>query len=150
MKLIAHRGNWKGRVEELENSLFLLDNAICKGFDVEVDVWKLDDDLFFGHNGPEIPVSAGIIQLLSPYAWFHAKNYQALEFLLGEGHHVFTHDQDEYTITSKGIVWAYSGKFVGPKGIAGMPESTPGFIVPENAYGVCSDDLRPFITTALL
>ena len=82
MKLIAHRGNWKGRVEELENSLFLLDNAICKGFDVEVDVWKLDDDLFFGHNGPEIPVSAGIIQLLSPYAGFMRRTIKLWSFSL--------------------------------------------------------------------
>ncbi len=144
MKLIAHRGNWKGRNPELENSLFLIDDAITAGFDVEVDVWKLDDRLFLGHDGPEIPVDAGIIQLLSPFAWYHAKNYSALEYLIGEGHHVFTHDRDDYTITSKGFVWAYPGKPLGPLGVACMPELAPGFVVPKNAYGVCSDNLLPY------
>lgn len=145
MKLIAHRGNWKGRIQELENSLFLLDSAICAGFDVEVDVWKVDNGLFLGHDGPEISVSAGIIQLLAPYAWFHAKNYCALEFLLKEGHHVFTHDGDDYTITSKGFVWAYPGKPIGPLGVACMPEAASGFVVPAEAYGVCSDNLLPYV-----
>ncbi len=144
MKLIAHRGNWKGRNSDLENSLVLLDSAVAYGFDVEVDVWKLDDGLFFGHDRPEIPVSAGIIQRLSPHAWFHAKNYLALEYMLGEGHHVFFHDKDAYTVTSKGFVWAYPGRPLGHQGVACMPEYAPGFKVPENAYGVCSDNLLSY------
>ena len=144
MKLIAHRGNWNGKIPELENSLFLLHEAIDQGFDVEVDVWRVDRHLYLGHNGPAISIGAGIIQLLSPYAWFHAKDYGALEYLLEEGHHVFAHDHDDYTITSKGFVWAYPGKTIGSRGVACMPECAPGFVVPAGAYGVCSDNLLPY------
>lgn len=140
IKLIAHRGNFEGRNKEKENSEEHINTAIFYGYDVEIDVWKIGDDLFFGHDSPEHKVSIEYIRSIKEVAWYHAKNYDALEFLLSEKAHVFFHDQDEYTITSKGVIWAYSGKHVGKNAIAVMPEYTPGFKVPLDCYGVCTDD----------
>lgn len=142
MILIAHRGNYKGREVEKENSLLHLHDAISRGYDVEVDVWKIDSEYFLGHDGPDINVSLFDLVELQDYAWFHAKNFEALTACMDLGLHVFFHDKDEYTVTSKGIIWAYSGKFVNSRGVACMPESTPGFIIPKFAYGVCSDSLE--------
>ena len=143
MRRIAHRGNYQGKNVERENTYLYLKEAIIAGFDVEVDVWLIDDKFFLGHDGPNEEVSLDQLKFIQPFAWFHAKNYAALETLLTNRMHVFFHDQDEYTITSRGYIWAYSGKFVGPNAIACMPESTPGFSVPSNAAGICSDYFMP-------
>lgn len=140
MKLIAHRGNFNGRIEEKENTLEHIHAAINAGYEVEVDIWKIGSELFFGHDAPEHKVSNYDVMRIRDFAWYHAKNYEALEFLLNEKAHVFFHDKDEYTITSNGIIWAYSGKYVGKNAVAVMPEYTPGFIVPLDCYGVCTDD----------
>ena len=39
MYLISHRGNLEGPKAEYENSISYIENAISKGFEVEVDVW---------------------------------------------------------------------------------------------------------------
>ena len=139
---IAHRGNFRGVDKERENTIPYLLEAIENGYDVEADVWFEEGKYFLGHDGPEHPVNLSDLFIISDKAWFHAKNYQALINLMHLSLHVFFHDKDEYTLTSRGIVWAYSGKTVGSDGVACMPESTPGFVVPENVYGVCSDNFE--------
>ena len=140
MKQIAHRGNFRGKNPERENTFAYLKEAIIAGFEVEVDVWLLDRKFYLGHDGPGEEVTIEALKFIQPHAWFHAKNHAALEELLVNRMHVFFHDRDEYTLTSRGFIWAYSGKFVGPNGIACMPEATEGFEVPANAAGVCSDN----------
>jgi len=141
---IAHRGNYKGINRQLENTVPYLREAIKAGYDVEVDIWKIDGQYLLGHDGPQHPISISEILEIQEKAWFHAKNYEALEGMLKFEAHVFFHDQDEYTLTSNGIIWAYSGKYVGSLAIACMPEMTEGFVVPKNALGVCSDNLESF------
>lgn len=142
---IAHRGNYKGVNKERENTLPYLLEAIAAGYDVEVDVWKIDGQYLLGHDGPTHPISIADLINISDKAWFHAKNYEALEGLLKFEMHVFFHDGDDYTLTSNGIIWAYSGKYVSSLAIACMPESTPGFVVPEDVMGVCSDNFEAIV-----
>lgn len=139
MRLIAHRGNFNGPNPARENRLDYLKEAIDAGFDVEVDIWEIDGKFFLGHDAPTHQVSWEEIKMLQPYSWFHAKNLQVLTTLLSHRLHVFFHDQDEYTLTSRGFIWAYSGKDIGANGVACMPESTPGFSIPKGVYAVCSD-----------
>ena len=142
---IAHRGNFKGVNKERENTIPYLLEAIEAGYDVEVDVWKINGQYLLGHDGPQHQVSISELLKISDKAWFHAKNFEALEGLLKFEMHVFFHDQDEYTLTSNGIIWAYSGKYVNDLAIACMPESTPGFVVPKNALGICSDNFESVV-----
>lgn len=58
MKFIAHRALLNGPNKHLENRPSTIDLAIGKGFWVEVDVWLIDDQLYLGHDGPNIPSMA--------------------------------------------------------------------------------------------
>ena len=75
--------------------------------------------------------------------WCHAKNIQALKFLLDNKFHVFFHDKDDYTLTSKGYVWAYPGKNLVEGAICVMPEMAEDPLYLEKnkdiIYAVCSD-----------
>lgn len=136
MILIAHRGNWMGRNEERENDPNYVREALSNGFHAEVDVWLVDDQYYLGHDHPEYPVTS--MFLMNPGIWCHAKNSEALMDLQRNGCHVFWHEEDRYTITSKGYLWAYPGEDPGPHGIAVMPED-PNDV--DLALGVCADDL---------
>ena len=46
MILISHRGNLNGPKPDQENSPNYINNAISKGYNVEIDVWFKDE--FFG------------------------------------------------------------------------------------------------------
>ena len=56
MKIIAHRGNVLGPNLKEENSEEYLLKAISAGLDVEVDVWKIQDNLYLGHDEPTYEV----------------------------------------------------------------------------------------------
>ena len=145
MKLIAHRGNFNGRNKNRENTLEYIFEAIQVGFDVEVDIWSVNDEFYLGHDEPIYKITEYEMNLISLKCWYHAKNYKALERLMDRYDNVFFHNADDYTITSRGYIWSYTGKNVGKLGVVVMPELTPGFEIPSDAYGICSDSLEQFI-----
>ena len=103
MKIIAHRGNLNGPLGN-ENSPEQIELA-SKQFDVEIDVWKICDQWFLGHDTPIYEINKGF--LYNPKFWCHAKNLRALDEMLASNIHCFWHQNDSYTITSKGFIWAY-------------------------------------------
>jgi len=107
MRIISHRGNLHGPNTELENSPNYILAAEAAGYDVEVDVWLINGKWFLGHDDPVYLVDDRF--LLGTGIWCHAKNVEALEQLREIGAHVFWHQNDSYTITSLGIIWAYPG-----------------------------------------
>lgn len=146
---IAHRGNYQGRDALKENTIDYIEAAIDAGYDVEIDVWYNDGKYFLGHDGPgeEIPLS----YLERSAVWTHAKNLPGYVMLFRNPNvHVFWHDKDEFTFTSKGIKWAYSG-VITYDGIMVMPDMSldlcyklkSGQIRP---LGVCSDNFNLFKT----
>ena len=144
MKIIAHRGNVLGPNLKLENSEDYLLKATDAGLDVEVDVWKIQDSLYLGHDEPTYLTSKDFLFKISNNAWFHAKNIDALNFLLSNLLHCFTHDKDEATLTSKGYVWTNVGKkLINPNvSIMVMPElmkSQYFDLYRENAFAICTD-----------
>ena len=54
--LIAHRGNTEGRNIAKENSPLYIDDAISKGFDVEIDLRLVNEQLFLGHDLPQYKI----------------------------------------------------------------------------------------------
>ncbi|KAI8914585.1 hypothetical protein EDD86DRAFT_273634 [Gorgonomyces haynaldii] len=145
MIFIAHRALLHGPNKELENQPTMIDKTISLGFHVEVDVWLIDGALFLGHDGPEIPTDLQSLEKWAPYAYYHAKNIFALEFLLQKAREpnshfkCFYHNVDDYTITSDGKIWAYPGKKLVPGSICVMPEwkgEQEGF---SECYGICTD-----------
>jgi hypothetical protein len=118
--LISHRGNVEGANRELENRPEYLLEALRLGFDVELDVWLVDGSTWMlGHDEPQYATTLSF--LLHPRVWIHAKNGAALRELLRQPlAHVFFHDRDDYTLTSRGIIWAYPDKPVLQDSIAVM------------------------------
>ena len=55
MKIISHRGNLHGKEVDNENNPEYIKKALRK-FEVEVDVWFIDDSWFLGHDRPQYPV----------------------------------------------------------------------------------------------
>lgn len=135
MKLIAHRGLMYGPDEVLENQPEQINLAIAQGFDVEIDVWVIGTEIFLGHNGPDHAVSLDFIKRKE--VWAHAKNYQALEYMLNNDVHCFWHENDARTLTSKGYAWTYPNKETFEKSVIVVLQ--PELNVPTNIFGVCGD-----------
>ena len=142
MRLISHRGNLTGKQPELENTPVYIREAVERGYDVEIDVWGSNKGgLYLGHDSPEQQVSVDFLSS-GPYI-IHAKNAGAIEPLQYYKLHWFWHNTDDYTITSRGLVWAYPDKpSAGNNCIAVLPEihKTPiaGFA------GICSDFIENY------
>lgn len=103
---IAHRGNTKGRKEDLENSPEYINTALKDGYYCEVDVWLIDKGLFLGHDEPKYPIEIGF--LINDKLICHAKNIEALHLMLDfPDIHCFWHQEDTCTLTSKNYVWKY-------------------------------------------
>lgn len=107
MKIISHRGNLNGREPDSENTLYRIDKCISLGFDVEVDLWKIGDRLFLGHDSPDHEVTIEFLVARSESLWVHCKNLEALSFLSCYDLNYFWHESDTYTLTSGGYIWTY-------------------------------------------
>lgn len=136
MKIISHRGNLTGRIPDQENRASYIQAAIDAGYEVEIDVWCVEEKFYLGHDEPQYFVEDSWLKDRISLLWCHAKNADALEKLLEEGVHCFWHESDTYTITSRGSIWCYVGKYH-KKGIAvnlGEPTDPK-----DSLYGVCTD-----------
>jgi len=145
---IAHRGNYSGRNIERENTIDYIEEAISAGYDVEVDVWLINNQWHLGHDfpGEVIPLSFLERQCI----WTHAKNLVGYVSLYNNSKaHVFWHNKDDFAITSKGIKWAKTHVLT-YDGVMVMPEFNDhhtsmiklGHLDP---IGICSDDFSKFL-----
>ena len=76
--------------------------------------------------------------------WAHAKNIDALHQLLKhESVNCFWHQEDDYTITSKGVIWAYPGKETSGNSVCVMPENV-NFNCSFKSKWVCTDFVKWF------
>lgn len=106
MIVISHRGRLSGSIDDTDNTIGSVNLALGKGFDVEVDIWgDIDGTLALGHDRPEEPVS--IEYLSNSKLWVHAKNQSALGILYGSEVNYFFHQDDAFTVTSKGYPWGH-------------------------------------------
>ena len=140
MKLIAHRGLLFGSDSINENAPHQIELARSKGFDAEVDFRIVNGKFFLGHDDPTYEITAQF--LYKEGLWIHAKNWEALEWLSNTQLHYFWHEEDSYTLTSYGIVWAYTNKPLMTKSVCVMTENQGisleyAFNLP--IYGICSD-----------
>ena len=144
---ISHRGNLDGRIPEKENNPSYIDAAIKAGYDVEVDLWEVDGELFLGHDEPQYPIDFDWLEERSSVLWIHCKNIEALiscsddEYSLAMLNY-FWHEEDTVTLTSFNWMWAYPGKQPIKGSIAVMPELNNDDI--SEAAGVCSDFIKNY------
>jgi hypothetical protein len=138
---IAHRGNTNGSDIYRENTVAQILNAISAGFDVEVDVWYVNGDVFLGHDGPEYLVPKIFLVEICHSAWYHCKNLEALEFFATElpGMRHFWHEEDRFTLTSDNYIWTYPGQPVTPRSIIVDLDLSSWDSYKDVAYAVCTD-----------
>jgi hypothetical protein len=141
---IAHRGNLTGPNPEKENSPEYIVEAIDKGFNVEVDVWCIKNELYLGHDMPQYKIDECFLLQRHKVLWIHCKNLEALDYLLKHRNlNVFVHDKDMATLTSHNYVWTYPGcKYYPKNSICVMPEWEVSDAEPQNYIGVCSDHVE--------
>jgi len=140
MIYISHRGNISGPNEKLENKIEYVQNALDKGYEVEVDVRFENDKFFLGHDVNQFEVNENF--LLNKKIWCHAKTKDALLALEKIKAHYFWHQEDDYTITSKGFVWTYPGKSLLTSSICVLPEVANYKEI--NCLGICSDYIERY------
>lgn len=140
---VSHRGNTSGVNLNLENNPQYVLSAIEKGFDCEIDL-RYDPKikkLFLGHDKPEYEITLDWLLTLKNRLWIHCKNFESLSFLISENVDLnyFWHQEDDFTLTSKGYIWTYPGKKTGKNSII----VSLGDDKPKGTYlGICSDHIE--------
>jgi len=137
MKLIAHRGNTNGPTRWENEPSYIVD-SIKKGFDVEIDVWYVNNEYFLGHDEPIYKIKKDF--LYQEQLWCHAKNPGALQEMNNADIHCFWHQNDDYTITSKGFIWSFPNAAYIANMVVNQPEIYTDLIeFNTNVFAVCSD-----------
>lgn len=139
MKVISHRGNLNGRDEAQENCPSYVQAAVDAGYDVEIDVWHIDGELYLGHDRPQYKIHDSWLNEMRNFLWCHAKNDSALAKLLELGVHCFWHETDKFTLTSRGIPWCYPKNYI-RGGITVVFDDSVIGTLPEDVFGVCTDN----------
>jgi hypothetical protein len=141
MQLISHRGNIDG-ISKLENQPDYIDSAIELGYDVEVDIWYIGGKIYLGHDLGQYQIDINWLNERSDKLWIHCKNHPALELMCETNLHYFWHDEDDVTITSKGIIWVHPKIKPLEKGIAVLPERHNWPV--GDCLGICSDYIKQY------
>lgn len=135
MIFISHRGNITKKIEEKENSPEYILQALNFKFDVEIDVWSINNKFFLGHDNPKYEVDYKFLQ--NEKLWCHAKNVEALLNMKDINVHYFWHETDKLTLTSNNFIWAYPSPSFPKYSIGVMPEFFDSDIT--MCSGICSD-----------
>ncbi len=145
IRFISHRGNINGNSPSDENNIDYINKALSDGYDVEVDVWLYNNKYYFGHDEPQYETNIEFICRDYQKLWFHAKNKEVLRSLLRfDFLNVFWHQNDDYTITSKGYIWVFPGKDLVQGSICVMPETIEKVQNLSMCFGICSDYIEKY------
>jgi hypothetical protein len=137
MKFISHRGNLIGPNPNKENTISYIRDALDNGYDVEIDVWYVDNIIYLGHDAPQEKLPEDFLH--DDRLWFHCKNADALAYLSQTATvKYFWHQTDDYTLVSNGKIWVYPGNPLLEGSIAVVPEvSVDGNL--QTCYAICTD-----------
>ena len=136
-KLISHRGNISGPNISLENDPTYILEALSLGYDCEVDIWLVEKELYLGHDEPTYKTSIEFLSMHEESLWVHCKNFEALEYFNEKKQlNYFWHQEDNFTLTSKGYIWTYPGNVIGDNSVIVDNEKK---VSAYKCFGLCSD-----------
>jgi hypothetical protein len=156
MRLIAHRGNIDGPKPLEENRPEYIEEAIKQGFDVEIDIRydRFDDRIYLGHDEPQYYVPMTWLVKRKDKLWIHCKDFKSLDIFsnIPIDFNFFWHENDKYTLTSKGYIWTYPGQLFGNNSVIVMPEvfdlqniqDNDTIVYSKKSFAVCSDYVEKF------
>ena len=146
MKIIAHRANINGSNLASENRLSQIKKCIDLGYDIEIDIWFLKNNLYLGHDNPQEVISEEKLFEIKERCWIHCKNLEAINYFnkFGIIYNYFWHENDKYTLTSQGFIWTYPGESLCQNSICVMPElelpqNNLSILKQKNFAGICTD-----------
>lgn len=143
MKIISHRAYVNGEDPDIENHPVAIQALLDSGLHVEIDVWYIDGNYLLGHDSPKYQIQESFLK--QEGLWCHAKNKYALEQMLASEVHCFWHQQDDYTITSRGYIWAYPSKETsGNNTVLLFPERHPEIEYSKYDF-ICTDYVNKFL-----
>lgn len=140
MKIISHRGNINGALPHLENTQEYVEKAFRNGFDVEIDLWFIDN-FYIGHDRPERVIDFSWLWKNKNRLWIHCKDLESFT-KLSEcfGFVFFYHETDSYSWISNGLIWAHNKTILNNRCII------PSFSCNESirdstkdVFGICTD-----------
>lgn len=110
MIVISHRGNLEG-LSCGENSNSQIRKALSLGFYVEVDVWRVGNSNFLGHDSPGEPAEE-----FHPNIIWHSKNFESASFLESRKCKWFSHNIDSFAVVNnvevgKPVLWGFPDSF---------------------------------------
>lgn len=145
MLIVSHRGNLTGSNPDRENSIDYIEEAIAEGFDVEVDLrWK-ENHFYLGHDKPQYHIPMTWLVKWKDKLWIHCKDLESLDKISSSeiDFHYFWHENDRYTLTSKGIGWVLVGQTPFKNSIVVLPECINYYDENcdkiSNIMGICTD-----------
>ena len=148
MYLISHRGNVYGENTERENHPDYINEALNMSFDVEIDVWVINNTIYLGHDKPQYMIDLDFLK--NSKLWCHAKNFNALSLMMKHKDqiHFFVHNTDSHTLTSRGFIWSYTGKELDEHTICVLPEKTKVYSEYDlqTCKGICSDYIINYVS----
>jgi len=139
LRHIAHRGNLRGPIPSRENRQDYIDQALERGFEAEVDVWAINENLWLGHDSPQYETNLNWLEERSSHLWVHCKNLGAVDYLASTELNWFFHNQDDLTITNKGFLWCFPGMTLLSTEFVMLSFGHEKPPIPSNAIGICSD-----------
>lgn len=145
MKFISHRGNLSGPISSEENNPEKIKHCLSLGYDVEIDIWNVNEKFYLGHDEPNHEVSLEF--LVNKSLWCHAKNLQSLHSMLQvKNINCFWHQNDDYTLTSHGYIWVFPNKPLIKNCIALIGNNT---LYSEKelqeCYAICGDSVEKYL-----
>jgi len=142
MKIISHRGNIRGPKPEKENHPSYIQDAFKKGYEVEIDVWYINDNWYLGHDEPQYVIPYDF--LFKTGLWLHAKNGDAFyELKTNTYGNVFWHTNEDWVLTNKNYIWTFPGKKLYPNSICVLPEHGYNGDI-DQCYAICTDYPQKF------
>ena len=141
MIIVSHRGLLDGPDPTLENNPETIDHALSLDYHVEIDLRIKNGNPWLGHDKADYEVDLHYLSNLKLV--IHCKEIEALEFAYKHlsPYNYFWHENDKYTITNHGWLWAYPGVKLLKDSFAVLPELHYDFptINTLKVRGVCSD-----------
>tara|TARA_X000000950_G_C13852748_1_gene635255 strand:- start:1099 stop:1635 length:537 start_codon:yes stop_codon:yes gene_type:complete len=152
--VIAHRGLLEGPAKNLENNpeniIFNIKNYPNLFNEVDINIVK--DAIYTGHDKPTYKIDLEFILNNKTNLILHIKKLDydsayTIDTLLElyESCHCFCHEEDNFTITNKGLIWSHPKMGINKNTVCVMPEkvmsiSSEAFIKNLNLLkGVCTD-----------
>tara|TARA_R110000868_G_scaffold124816_1_gene329711 strand:- start:2367 stop:2822 length:456 start_codon:yes stop_codon:yes gene_type:complete len=109
MIIISHRGNINGVNPSKENRPSYIDCAIGLGYQVEIDIRLINNQIWLGHDVPQYKIDYNWIYKRKNELWIHCKNLQAADYFIPFKNNInyFCHTNDPVVLTSSGKLWVH-------------------------------------------